>query len=386
MVAIPRTTLLFSIAALAHTSAFGASSNTSFYQHSQRQPSEPLLAQMSYEGYLTCQNSRGSCEVELNNKKSEIKQLCYQIWTGNWPESREYSPETIRMYISWCDKAKDDIQFAEREFPALAEFISRYKSFNPSTESSDSTQVALKNSEVFLGRCTAGAALRASNAMELWGTRKYGDWTIPSLERLVPSRYSSVISACGKKSWVRDFVAAASPALAVDWKAQQVSLSSSNCLQPANANSWTRAKLEDDKQVLSRLSSFVSSGQFLQSLNLPPSVIDSQYLSEGIQQGLSRLKSCRNIVQTGETAVSELEARQAAERQRVEALALEMKRKAEEAKAAADRRATLLRQQAAQAAAAAKASADRRAAAERAASEAKKRQQKERATLTDSVF
>ena len=382
MVAIPGTTLFLSLAALAHSNALG----TSFNQPVHRLPEAPLIAQMSYEGYLTCQNSRGSCEVELANKKSEIKQLCYQIWTGNWPESREYSPETIRMYIGWCDKAKEDIQFAEREFPALAEFVSRYKSFNPAAETPDSTQVALKNSEVFLGRCTAGAASRASNAMELWGTRKYGDWTIPSLERLIPSRYSSVTSACGKKSWVRDLVAAASPTLAVDWKAQQASLLTAQCTEPSTRNSWTRPMLELDKQLLSRLTAFVSSGQFLQSLKVPSAVIDSKDLSEGLDQGLSRMRTCQNIVQTGEIAVSEIEAQQAAERQRIESLALEKKRKAEEAMANAERRAALLRQQAAQAAAAARAAADRRAAAERAASEAKKRQQKERATLTDSVF
>ena len=124
----------------------------------------------------------------------------------------------------------------------------------------------------------------------------------------------------------------------------------------------------------------------MQSLKVPSSVIESKHLSEGLDQGLSRMRTCQNIVQAGEIAVSELEAQQAAERQRIESLALEKKRKAEEAMAIAERRAALLRQQAAQAAAAARAAADRRAAAERAASEAKKRQQKERATLTDSVF
>ena len=376
---------------LASLTLFAAAPSAAMARASLEQDSTPnnqayLLAQLSYEGYLTCQNTRGSCEVELNNKKAEIKQLCYQIWTNNWPESREYSPEVIRLYRGWCNKARSDIEFAEREFPPLSDYMSRYRNFDPTIESASAVQLALRNSSVFLSRCSAGAAQRASGAVELWGTRKYGDWVVPSLERLIPSRASQVISACDKKSWVRSLVAKGAPALAADWNAERISLDNRFCQEPSAASQWTRAKLEIDQSLVEKLNGFLSSGKFLQELSIPSSIISPTELALGIKQGASKLQACQAVVQSGSEIVSNLEARAEEERQRQEALALEKKRQLEAARAAAERRAAAARAAAEESAAAARAAAERQAAAARAAAEAKRRQQKERATMTNSVF
>lgn len=219
------------------------------------------IAQLSYKGYMSCQNARGSCEVELNRKKSEIKRLCRSIWSGYWPERAELDPSAIAMYTNWCETAKSDIYYALSEYPNLVGFISRYKDFNPGYASDEDVILAAKNSAMFTSRCKSGNAERAANATDLWGSNKYDAPGLTEMYGLIPSRYSEIISACGdsssrrSKSWIDKFNDSLTPALAQIWDKRSRALLAGTepvCSLSANPQKLTAKQQETE---LDRLNS-----------------------------------------------------------------------------------------------------------------------------------
>jgi len=197
---------------------------------------EELVAQLTYQGYMTCQNARGSCEVELNRKKSEIKALCRAIWSGNWPERAELGPEAVAMYINWCDTAKSDIYYALNDYPNLLGFLTKYKEFDASTASDEDIIYAAKNSAIFTSRCKSGNAQRAASTVDLWGSNKYDAPGLNEMYSLVPTRSWEILAACGdpssrrSKAWIDRFNEALVPAMVRVWDKRAIALTShSHC-------------------------------------------------------------------------------------------------------------------------------------------------------------
>lgn len=334
------------------------------------------LAQMTYEGYLSCDQNRtrGNCDIELNRKKSSIKDTCYGVWTGNWPERATLDPSTIQLYINWCKKASEDIDFADREFAPLVKYVGKYRRFSPSSSNSSETVDAALNTQYFLNKCASGSAERAARAMELWGTKEHGNWTIRKLEVHIPSRYKEILSACERKSWARQLKDKAFPLLAESWSKQFSALESASCAAPAGGQSWTQSLVDERTDLIESLKSFRLQTVVLKDvtpspLSISPSEVESTLLN------LQRKEyQCGEVVAVGKAEIE----RQLAEQARQEQL--KAAREAEERRAAAARKAAAERR-----AAAARAAARQREAAAKAAAEAQQRREAERQRAIESV-
>jgi len=333
------------------------------------------VAQLTYEGYMSCrEDARTNCEIVKKRKKSSMKQVCYSVWTGNWPAGTE-PPDaaTYQMYTNWCRHVQGEIQLAAREYPALLSFVSKYRNFTPSEANPRQTLNALRNSETFLLKCTSNTAQRSAEAMELWGTTKYGDWTARQLDDLVPSRYSEVLTACGKKSWVQTLVTNSTPVLLSSWSSLKDSTSSLSCQAPAKQNLWNDKFLAEQIASREELQGFAKISSIL-SDSSAAKTIDRNQLNEAVEATRNKLQECEGVISSGEDYITKEKERIERERQAKAAAEAERARRAAEAKAAAERNA-----------AAARAAAAQRDAAVRAAAEAQRQKNAERQKLIKSV-
>jgi hypothetical protein len=334
-----------------------------------------LLAQLTYDGYMSCrEDARTNCEIVMNRKKASIKQLCYSMWTGKWPAGTE-PPDaaTYQMYAGWCSRVQEEIKLAAREYPPMLKFVSQYRGFNPSDSDPRRTLNALRNSETFLLKCTSNTAQRVAGTMELWGTTKHGDWTVRQIDDLVPSRYSEIISACGKKSWVQTLVTNATPILISSWSSLKETAASLSCLRPAKQSDWNDSLLAAETAKKDELEGFLKISNILADSSAAKT-LDSSQLNEAINGSKTKLNECEAIIATGEDFIAKENARLERKRQAKAAAEAEKARRAAEAKAAAERNA-----------AAARAEAARRDAAARAAAEAQRQRAAEREKLIKSV-
>ena len=235
-----------------------------------------LIAQSSYRGYLTCDSRRDrNCEIELNRRKASIKDLCYSIWSNNWPERAQLDPSTVRLYQDWCRQASSDIDFASREFSPLVDYIGKARKSNPQSLSSSQLIDSTIDSISFLGKCSSKTAQKAANAMELWGTREHGDWTVRKLETESPTRYREVLTACERKSWARRLNETLVPLASEALKNQYNLLNSLKCLSPEPGKAWTVQNLTANKDVLSKQQAFISQIQAISTLK--PSMLSELY-------------------------------------------------------------------------------------------------------------
>ena len=334
------------------------------------------LAQMTYEGYLSCDQTRtrGNCDIELNRKKSSIKDTCYGVWTGNWPERATLDPATIRLYINWCKKASEDIDFAEREFAPLVKYVSRYRRFSPSSENSSQTVDAALNTQYFLNKCASGSAERAARAMELWGTKEHGAWVIRKLEVHIPSRYKEVLSACERKSWARQLKDKAFPLLSESWSKQFSALNTVSCAPPSGGKVWTQSLVDEKTGLIDSLKSFRLQTIVLKDVTPSPLSISASEVDSTLLDLQRKESQCSEVVAVGRAEIE----RQLAEQARQEQL--KAAREAEERRAAAARKAAAERRAAAE-----RAAARQREAAAKAAAEAQRRREAERQRAIESV-
>jgi hypothetical protein len=353
----------------------GASSAVNLPQGRREIQAPILLAQLTYQGYMSCRDdARTNCEIVMNRKKSSMKQLCYSVWTGKWkPGTEPPDAATYQLYRNWCNHAQGEIQFAAREYPQLLKYVSKYRAFDPAKATPMQTLAALKNSETFLLKCTSNTAQRSSDAMELWGTSKHGQWTVQKLDDLVPSRYSEITSACGKKSWVHALIAKSTPILLSSWGTLKQESENTTCQSPASQNGWNEQILEAQISKKEELESFVRISTILAQSSAASSV-SSEELSAAAVSSSEKLRQCEVIISSGEEFIEKQNQRLERERQAKAAAEAERARKAAEATAAAER-----------SAAAARAEAARRDAAARAASEAQRQKNAERQKLIQSV-
>ena len=331
---------------------------------------------MTYEGYLSCDQTRtrGNCDIELNRKKSSIKDTCYGVWTGNWPERATLDPATIRLYINWCKKASEDIDFAEREFAPLVKYVSKYRRFSPSSENSSQTVDAALNTQYFLNKCASGSAERAARAMELWGTKEHGAWVIRKLEVHIPSRYKEVLSACERKSWARQLKDKAFPLLSESWSKQFSALNTVSCAPPSGGKVWTQSLVDEKTGLIDSLKSFRLQTIVLKDVTPSPLSISASEVDSTLLDLQRKESQCSEVVAVGRAEIE----RQLAEQARQEQL--KAAREAEERRAAAARKAAAERRAAAE-----RAAARQREAAAKAAAEAQRRREAERQRAIESV-
>lgn len=362
--------VLASLAAPSFSYAFAPSSVSGFQRYS-----PVLVAQLSYRGYLECDEMRSrNCEIELNRRKSSVKELCYSIWTGNWPERSQLDPATIRMYIDWCNEAKEDVKFAAREFPSLVQYVSRYRKFDVEKSSPDDVVNASLNTQYFLDKCSSKSAQRSAQAMELWGTKQHGSWIIPDLQQYSPTRYSEILTACDKKSWSRDLLEKTRPILASAWSSQQQQVASQSCEAPVRPARWTPVLLTQQETKLSKFDQFLKQTSLVKEMKPSPISMSGSELESMLSDLQLRADRCKELVALGATDIKTQE--QEAERARQ----LQAAREAEAARREAAARAERERRAAAERAAAAQ-----RDAAARAAEAARQRKQAERRQILNSV-
>uniref|UniRef100_UPI00404791CB hypothetical protein n=1 Tax=Cyanobium sp. TaxID=2164130 RepID=UPI00404791CB len=362
---------LLGIGVLASSSAIAVGSRGLARSESNNQN---LVAQLTYKGYMSCQeNMRLNCDIELNRKKSSIKELCYSVWTGNWPAGTKMDAATYQMYKDWCSDASFEIKEATREYPDLLKFVSRYRNFNPAEAEPLQTLGAVKNAETFLLKCQAKTANRAAEAMEIWGTRKHGDWTLRDLDDLVPSRYSEITSACDKKSWVHTLLSNSQPILISSWVSLKESSAGLLCKAPSQPKGWDEKLLERETSARDNLEGFLKVTNMLNQRTLTGNITALE-LKSLTSNSKERLDECKRVVGIGEEVIEERRARAEKDKQAKAAAEQEKIRRAAEAKVSAERNA-----------AAARAEADRRNSDARAAAEAQRRKNAERKKLLNSV-
>lgn len=333
------------------------------------------VAQLTYEGYMSCrEDARTNCEIVKNRKKTSIKQVCYSVWTGKWPAGTE-PPDalTYQMYANWCRHVQGEIQLAAREYPGLLSFVSKYRNFTPSESDPRQALNALRNSETFLLKCTSNTAQRSAEAMELWGTTKYGDWTARQLDDLVPSRYSEVLNACGKKSWVQTLITNSTPVLLSSWSSLREATLTVSCQAPTKQNLWNDKLLSAQIATREELEGFTKISNILSDSSAAKN-IDRNQLNESVDTSRRKLQECEKVISSGEDYIAKEKERVERERQAKAAAEAERSRRAAEAKAAAERNAAAARAEAAQ-----------RDAAARAAAEAQRQKNAERQKLIKSV-
>ena len=324
---------------------------------------------MTYRGYLTCDDnsSRGNCDIELNRRKSSIKETCYGVWTGNWPERATLDPSTIRLYINWCREASSDIDFATREFTPLIQYVTKYRRFSLDSASPQEIVNAALNTQYFLNKCSAGSATRAASAMELWGTREHGNWTVRKLDLSSPTRYREIYSACERKSWVRKLKDQSFPMLTASWKSQFDGLANASCSSLRPGQVWTTQLVEEKSNLVKKIQDLRLQTVTLKDVS--PSPIDPNPTK--VESILAELQAkevrCSDLVSAGRADIERQIAEKAKQEQQRAAREAEARRQAAARAAEAERRA-----------AAARAAARQREAAARAAEEAERRRQAER--------
>lgn len=337
--------------------------------------SPALVAQLSYQGYLECDEMRSrNCEIELNRRKSSVKELCYSIWTGNWPERSQLDPATIRMYIEWCNEAREDVKFAAREFSPLIQYVSKYRKFDVEKSSPEEVVNAALNTQYFLDKCSSKSAQRSAQAMELWGTKQHGSWVIPDLQQYSPTRYSEVLTACDKKSWSRGLLEKTRPVLASAWGAQQQDVVARSCAAPVSPARWTPVLLSQQESTLKQFDQFLKQTSLVKEMQPSPISMPGSELEAFLSDLKLRAGRCKELVALGSSDIKLQE--QEAERARQ----LQAAREAEQARREAAARAERERRAAAERAAAAQ-----RDAAARAAEAARQRKQAERRQIMNSV-
>lgn len=297
-----------------------------------------LISQASYRGYLTCEESRTrNCEIELNRRRTSVKDLCYSIWTNNWPERYTLDPSTVALYINWCGQASEDIDFAEREFSPLIKYVNNYRrSEIKSLDSGQTIDATLANSR-FLAKCASKSAERASRAMQLWGTREYGDWTIRKLDLHSPTRYKEVLSACDRKSWARKLAGELKPIAASAWLKRDSDLSKTECTAPETGENWSSEKLELNSKQKDAYIKFVDQSKSLSQLINSPLSQNEEQVTYAINSYTSKARNCDEIIASGELEVERVQAAEqklirdkaakAARLRRQEAAAAEVRRR-----------------------------------------------------------
>lgn len=336
------------ISAIAAATLLGAQSTVVNEPHK----NTVLIAQATYEGYLTCDQFRSrNCDIELNRRKGSIKDLCYSVWTGNWPERRTLDPATIKLYIDWCNQAREDISFASREFPPLIAYVGKYRRFNP--EKSDPEQVinAALNTQYFLNKCASKSASKASLAMELWGTTQHGNWVIPELEVHSPTRYPEINMACDRKSWARKLLTDTQPIIEASWTKQVASAEATSCKLPVKGAVPDLADVEALKASMKLLNGFTMQAPLLAKMEPRPIPESDDQLSLLINTAKERSQTCQLAIQQSESMIQVAEEEKERQRQLQAAREAEAARKAAAARAEQQRRAAAAR--AAEAAAAA---------------------------------
>ena len=311
-----------------------------------------LLAQASYEGYLTCDKFRSrNCDIELNRRKGSVKDLCYSVWTGNWPERRTLDPATVKLYIDWCNQARKDISFASREFPPLIAYVGKYRSFKPEKATSEEVINAALNTQYFLNKCISKSASRASLAMELWGTTQHGKWVIPELEVHSPTRYPEINMACDRKSWARKLLEKTQPIIAESWSKQVASVEATSCKIPTKGSVPALADVEALKASRKLLNGFTMQAPLLAKMEPKPISESEDELSLLINTAKEKSQTCQLAIQQSENMIQVAEEEKERQRQLQAAREAEAARKAAAARAEQQRRAAAAR--AAEAAAAA---------------------------------
>ena len=310
------------------------------------------IAQATYRGYLQdCDDSEsGDCEADRNHAKASVKSLCYSVWTGNWPDRNTLSPYQVKMYIDWCREAQSDIGNAKREYPALIDYVSRYRGFNPHNDPFGAVNAAL-NTQYFLGKCASGAALRSTKAMEIWGTTLYGNWVIPELEPLSPSRYPEILQACDRKSWARQLLADTQPIIEDSWSKQVASIKAASCKIPTKGSVPELADLEALKASRKLLNEFTVQAPLLAKMEPKPIPESEDQLSLLITTAKEKSQTCEQAIQQSANMIQMAEEEKERQRQLQAAREADAARKAAAARAEQQRRAEAVR--AAEAAAAA---------------------------------
>lgn len=327
------------------------------------------LAQMTYKGYMSCSDdsTRGNCDVEMNRKKDSIKETCYGVWTGNWPERSTLDPSTIRLYQGWCREASDDINFAAREFTPLIKYVTKYRRFVPGSASSEEVVNAALNTQYFLNKCSSGSAERAARAMELWGTKEHGNWTVRKLDLSSPSRYREILSACERKSWARKLKEESFPMLAVSWKRQFDDLSSVSCSALTPGQAWTTELVDEKAGLVKKLQALRLQTITLKDVSPSPISSNPATVDSLLEELQIKERNCSELVVAGKAEIERQIAEKARQEQQRAAREAEARRQAAARAAAAERRA-----------AAARAAARRQEEAARAAEAAKRRKEAER--------
>ena len=329
-----------------------------------------LVAQASYEGYLTCDKFRSrNCDIELNRRKGSIKDLCYSVWTGNWPERSKLDPATVRLYIDWCNQAREDISFAAREFPPLIAYVGKYRKFSPEKSTPEQVINAALNTQYFLNKCVSKSASRASLAMELWGTTQHGNWVIPELEVHSPTRYPEINMACDRKSWAKDLLVKTQPFIQASWSKQVALVNETVCIPPTKGTIPNISEVDRFKDSIKSLNTFAVQAPLLSKMDPSPISETEDEINELITSAKEKSQACQLALRTSEEVIQLAEEEKERQRQLQAAREAEAARKAAAARAEQQRRAAAARAEQQRRAAAARA-AEAAAAADRARNQA----------------